>query len=120
MRCISGAIWDVAIDLRPDSSTFGQWFGVELTSENRKAVFVPEGFAHAYQALTDNAEVIYSASCAYAPGFERGVRWNDPTFNIDWPIKDAIVSEKDAAWPDYVAPPGAKLPRAASLASSAR
>lgn len=101
LRCIRGAIFDVALDLRPASPTFMQWFGIELTSENRKAVFVPEGLAHAYQALTDDAEVIYSTSCYYAPGAERGVRWNDPAFGIDWPIKKTIVSTKDATWPDW-------------------
>lgn len=101
MRCISGAIYDVAVDIRPDSPTFKQWFGIELTAENKKAVFIPEGLAHAYQALTDDAEVIYSSSCFYTPGAERGLRWNDPAFKIDWPIKDAIVSDKDMKWPDW-------------------
>ncbi len=101
MRCIRGAIYDVSVDVRPDSPTFKKWFGVELTTENRKAIFVPEGLAHAYQALTDDAEVIYSASAFYAPGFERGLRWNDPAFNIEWPIREAIVSDKDAKWPDF-------------------
>jgi dTDP-4-dehydrorhamnose 3,5-epimerase len=101
IRCIRGAIFDVVVDIRPDSPTFKQWFGIELTAENRKAVFVPEGLPHAYQALADDAEVIYSSSCAYTPGAERGVRWNDPAFKIDWPIKQAIVSEKDSNWPNY-------------------
>ena len=101
MRCVRGAIFDVSIDLRPESPTYRQWFGVELTADNRKAVFVPAGFAHAYQSLTDDAEVIYSASCAYTPGAERGIRWNDPAFGIRWPIADAIVSEKDQKWPDF-------------------
>jgi dTDP-4-dehydrorhamnose 3,5-epimerase len=101
MRCIRGAIFDVSVDIRPDSPTYRQWFGLELSADNRKAVFIPEGLAHAYQALTDDAEVIYSASCAYTPGAERGIRWNDPEFKIDWPIRQAIVSEKDAKWPDF-------------------
>jgi len=104
MRCIRGAIFDVAVDVRPGSPTFGKWVGVELSSENRRAVFIPEGCAHAYQALTDDAEVIYSASRAYAPGSERGVRWNDPAFNIEWPIAEVIVSDKDRAWPDFKMP----------------
>jgi len=104
MRCIRGAIFDVAFDVRPNSPTFGQWFGTELTSENRRAMFIPEGCAHAYQALTDDAEVIYSASRAYAPGAERGLRWNDPALNIAWPIAEVIVSDKDRAWPDFKMP----------------
>jgi dTDP-4-dehydrorhamnose 3,5-epimerase len=101
MRCIRGAIFDVVVDIRPGSPTFKQWVGIELTADNRKAVFVPEGLPHAYQALTDDAEVIYSTSCVYTPGAERGVRWNDPAFKIDWPLKQAIVSEKDSNWPDW-------------------
>ena len=101
MRCIRGAIFDVSVDVRKDSPTYGQWFGVELTADNRRAVFVPEGVAHGYQALTDDAEVIYSASCVYTPAAERGVRWNDPAFNVEWPIREGIVSEKDAKWSDF-------------------
>jgi dTDP-4-dehydrorhamnose 3,5-epimerase len=101
MRCIRGAIFDVVVDIRPDSPTYKKWFGVELTAENRKAIFVPEGLPHAYQALTDDAEVIYSSSCFYTPGAERGIRWNDSAFNIEWPIREAIVSEKDAKWADF-------------------
>ena len=101
MRCIRGAIFDVAVDVRPDSPTYKKWIGVELTADNRKALFIPEGLAHAYQALTDDAEVIYSASCAYTPGAERGIRWNDPAFNIEWPIVEALVSEKDMKWADF-------------------
>jgi dTDP-4-dehydrorhamnose 3,5-epimerase len=101
MRCIRGAIYDVVVDVRPDSPTYKKWFGVELSAENRKAIFVPEGLAHAYQALTDDAEVIYSASAFYTPGAERGLRWNDPAFNIEWPIREALVSDKDAKWPDF-------------------
>jgi dTDP-4-dehydrorhamnose 3,5-epimerase len=101
MRCIAGAIFDVVVDIRPDSPTFKKWFGIELTAANRRAIFVPEGLPHAYQALTDDAEVIYSSSCFYTPGAERGVRWNDPAFDINWPIREAIVSDKDAKWPDW-------------------
>jgi dTDP-4-dehydrorhamnose 3,5-epimerase len=104
MRCIRGSIFDVVVDVRPDSPTFGRWMGVELTSENRRAIYIPEGCAHAYQALTDDAEVLYSASRAYAPGSERGIRWNDPAFNIEWPIAEVIVSDKDRAWPDFKMP----------------
>jgi dTDP-4-dehydrorhamnose 3,5-epimerase len=101
IRCIRGAVFDVVADIRPGSPTFGRWFGIELTADNRRAVFVPEGLAHAYQSLTDGAEVIYSASCYYTPGAERGLRWDDPALRVKWPIREAIVSEKDAAWPDF-------------------
>ena len=103
IRCIRGAVFDVVADIRPGSPTFGHWFGIELTADNRKAVFVPEGLPHAYQALTDDAEVIYSSSRFYTPGAERGLRWNDPGLRVQWPIPQAIVSEKDAAWPDFEA-----------------
>jgi dTDP-4-dehydrorhamnose 3,5-epimerase len=101
LRCINGAVFDVVADIRPGSPTFRRWSGVELTAENRKAVFVPAGLAHAYQALTEDAEVMYLASAYYAPGAECGIRWNDPAFNIDWPIRNVIVSRKDAGWPDF-------------------
>jgi dTDP-4-dehydrorhamnose 3,5-epimerase len=101
MRCIRGAVFDVAVDVRRDSPTFGKWFGIELTAENRKAVFVPAGCAHGYQALTDDTEVIYSSSCVYTPHAERGIRWSDPAFEIEWPIREAVVSEKDSKWPDF-------------------
>ena len=101
VRCTRGAVYDVAVDLRRDSPTFGRWQGVRLTAEERNMVFVPAGCAHGYQALEDDAEVSYQVSHAYVPGSERGIRWNDPSLGIDWPITDdVIVSDKDAAWPD--------------------
>lgn len=102
LRCVRGAVYDVIVDMRPDSPTRYQWFGVELTAENRKAIFVPPLFAHAYLALTDGAEVFYQTSHAYAPGTERGVRWDDPGIGIKWPALVTDVSPKDAAWPDLV------------------
>lgn len=101
VRCISGAIQDVILDLRPDSATFGDWLGVELSSENRKMLYVPEGFAHGFQTLTDDAEVFYQVSEFYAPEHERGVRYDDPRFGMEWPLPVAEISEKDASWPDY-------------------
>src|SRR4051794_40301283 len=101
MRCIGGAAFYVGGGIPPPSPSYKKWFGVELTAANKKAIFVPEGLPHAYQALTDDAEVIYSASSFYTPGAERGIRWNDPAFNIEWPIREAIVSDKDAKWPDW-------------------
>jgi dTDP-4-dehydrorhamnose 3,5-epimerase len=102
IRCIRGAIYDVIIDLRPDSSTYKQWIGVELGEDNYKMLYIPEGFAHGYQALTDNTEVYYQVSQFYSPKSERGVRWDDPAFGINWlEIDKRIVSEKDKCWPNY-------------------
>ena len=99
MRCIAGAIFDVIVDLRPNSPTYLQHFGVELSAQNRKALYVPEMFAHGYLALKDDTEVFYSASEFYTPGVEGGLRYNDPALGIQWPISVDIVSEKDNAWP---------------------
>ena len=101
VRCTRGAIYDVIIDLRADSATRFQWFGVELSADNRTALYVPEGFAHGYQSLTEESEVFYLVTEFYAPGSERGIRWNDPRFAIRWPLPDPVLSPKDAAHPDY-------------------
>jgi len=98
VRCTRGAIYDVIIDLRPDSPSYLQHFGVELSDDNRKALYVPELFAHGYQALTDGAEVTYQVSEFYTPGMERGLPYNDPTFSIDWPMDVTVISDKDANW----------------------
>ena len=98
VRCTAGGIFDALIDLRPDSPTFLSWEGVTLTAENRRAVYVPKGFAHGYQTLTDGTEVFYQMSEFYAPGAEGGIPWNDPRFDIDWPeAGERIVSPKDQA-----------------------
>lgn len=103
MRCIRGAMYDVIVDLRPDSPTYLQWFGIELTAENRRMLYVPEGFAHGYQTLVDNTEVIYPVSQFYSPASGRGVRWNDPALVIEWPIPDnPVISEQDRNWPDLL------------------
>ena len=100
VRCIAGRVFDVCVDVRPDSPTYLKWAGVELTPDNRKAFSVPAGCAHGYQGLDDNSEVLYLVSAAYAPGVERGLRWDDPAFGIEWPSADRVqVSDKDAAWP---------------------
>ncbi len=99
MRCISGAIYDVIVDLRPGSPTYRQHFGIELSAQNRRALYVPEMFAHGYLALTDGAQAFYSASEFYTPGVEGGIRYDDPALGIQWPISAVIVSEKDASWP---------------------
>jgi dTDP-4-dehydrorhamnose 3,5-epimerase len=102
VRCLKGAIYDVIIDLRPDSPTYTQWTGVTLTAENRRMFYIPEGFAHGYQTLADETEVFYQVSQFYAPECERGIRWDDPAFSVRWPEADRpILSEKDANWPLY-------------------
>ena len=101
IRCTQGAIYDVIIDMRPDSPTYLSHIGVELTAENRRALYVPEMFAHGYQALTDAAEVVYQVGEFYTPGYERGLRYDDPTFGIDWPLAISEISQKDAAWPMF-------------------
>lgn len=99
MRCISGAIYDVIVDLRPDSPTYRRHFGLELSAANRKALYVPEMFAHGYLALTDGAQAYYSASEFYAPGVEHGLRYDDPALGINWPIPVENITQKDANWP---------------------
>lgn len=107
VRCISGRVFDVCVDVRPGSQTFLRWAGVELSPQNRLALSVPAGCAHAYQALEDNSEVLYTASAPFEPGVEIGARWDDPSFTIEWPITDSvIVSDKDQNWPDFTPPPG--------------
>ena len=88
MRCIRGSAWDVIVDLRPESRTFGQWFGTELSADNRRQLYVPRGFAHGYQTLVDDAEMFYLVSAFHSPEHERGIRWNDPAFAIHWPVLD--------------------------------
>lgn len=99
LRCVHGAVYDVVVDVREGSPTHLQWFGVQLRAADRRAVYVPAGVAHAYLALTDGAEVLYSTSSPYTPGQERGLRWDDPRLAIDWPAPVTVVSDKDAAWP---------------------
>ena len=101
IRCTRGRIWDVMIDLRPDSPTFMQWVGTELSADNYKMAYVPENFAHGFVTLEDNSEVYYPVTAFYTPGSERGIRWNDPAFNIAWPINIEIVSDKDSSHPDF-------------------
>jgi len=102
VRCVNGAIFDAIIDLRPDSPSYLKWTGVELTRASGRMLYVPEGFAHGYQALTDDSEVMYLVTEFYAPEYEAAIRWNDPLFGIQWPLADVTVSPKDAAHPDFV------------------
>src|SRR5437016_1465561 len=99
IRCAVGAIYDVLVDVRQDSPTFGKWEGFELTSANRKMLYAPAGVAHGFQTVVDDAEVFYHMSDFYVPELVRGVRWDDPEVGIKWPISDAVLSEKDKRLP---------------------
>lgn len=102
IRCTKGAIYDVIIDLRPDSPTFKQWIGEELTAENRCMLYVPEGFAHGFQTLEEETEVFYQITNFYNSDSEGGVRWNDPAFAIRWPATDGVtIKDRDANYPDF-------------------
>lgn len=101
IRCTRGSIFDVIIDLRKDSPTYKQWVGVELTQDNYRMLYVPEDFAHGFITLEDNSEVTYLVTEFYTPGAEAGIRWNDPAFNIQWPLEPSVISEKDGIHPDY-------------------
>jgi dTDP-4-dehydrorhamnose 3,5-epimerase len=103
IRCLRGAILDVIVDLRPESATYLQHVAVELTADNRKALFVPALFAHGYQTLEDDTEVLYQVSAPYAPQYERGARYDDPAFAIAWPHDVTVISPKDLAWAPYEA-----------------
>lgn len=105
VRCVRGAIHDVILDLRPESPTFGDWLGVELDGEEREMLYVPRGFAHGFQTLTDDAEVFYMVTAPYTPEREGGVRHDDPRFAIDWPLEVTEISEKDRSWNDYTPEP---------------
>jgi dTDP-4-dehydrorhamnose 3,5-epimerase len=101
VRCTMGVVYDVIIDLRPNSKTFMQWIDVELSAENRRMIYIPEGVAHGFQTLENDTEVFYQMSEFYAPEYARGVRWNDPKFNIQWPDDVRIISEKDKNFKDF-------------------
>lgn len=104
VRCTSGVVWDVIVDLRPDSLAYCRWFGVELSAENRASIYIPAGIAHGMQTLVDGAELLYMMSAFYAPDAARGARWNDPIFGIVWPAPPAggrIIHPKDEAWPEW-------------------
>ncbi|MCM3871759.1 MAG: dTDP-4-dehydrorhamnose 3,5-epimerase [Pyrinomonadaceae bacterium] len=101
VRCTSGSIYDVIIDLREDSPTFKQWSAVELTAENHRALYIPEGFAHGFQTLEDRTEILYQMSEIYAPEYARGIRWNDPLFSIEWPPDERIIVARDSSYGDW-------------------
>lgn len=101
VRCTQGAIYDVILDLRPDSPTFKQHFGVELSKDNRMSLYIPAGVAHGFQSLSDDAEVFYQMSELYHPDSARGVRWDDPAFNITWPLPVTMISDRDLAFDPF-------------------
>jgi dTDP-4-dehydrorhamnose 3,5-epimerase len=99
--CGKGKVFDVALDLRKNSETYGEWYGLELTEENRRILYIPKGFAHGFQTLEDNSELIYFISNVYSKEHEAGVKWNDPIFGIKWPLEPTVISEKDKIWPSF-------------------
>jgi dTDP-4-dehydrorhamnose 3,5-epimerase len=99
VRCTRGSMFDVVLDLRPESPSYRKWYGVELSAENSRMLFVPENCAHGYQTLEDNTEMHYMTSAYYAPGAARGVRFDDPAFGIHWPLAVTVVSDQDRNWP---------------------
>jgi dTDP-4-dehydrorhamnose 3,5-epimerase len=101
VRCLRGAIWDVAVDIRPGSPQRGQWQAFELSAENGRALYIPRGFAHGFQSLTPDSEVLYQISAFYVPEAAAGVRYDDPAFGIKWPLPVASISPRDRLWPDY-------------------
>ena len=101
VRCTRGAIYDVIVDLRPESATRGRWFGLELTADAGTMLYAPEGFAHGYQTLEDETEMYYLTTARYAAAAARGVRYDDPAFGIVWPSPVTVISEQDRAWPDF-------------------
>jgi dTDP-4-dehydrorhamnose 3,5-epimerase len=101
VRCTAGAIYDVIIDLRADSTTHSQWFGAELSADNHRALYIPAGFAHGFQTLADGAEVLYDMFEQYAAETARGVRYDDPAFGIRWPVEVSVISERDRTYADH-------------------
>ena len=103
VRAIKGAVHDVAVDLRPQSPTYCQWVGVDLTADNRRSLYLPHGVAHGYQTLEDHSDVFFFVSAPYTPAHQRGVRWNDPAFAITWPLgAPEVIHPRDAGYPDFV------------------
>jgi dTDP-4-dehydrorhamnose 3,5-epimerase len=103
VRCTMGMVYDVMLDLRPGSSTFKQWQGIELSADNRRMVFIPRGFAHGFLTLTDNTEIFYQMSEYYHAEAAQGVRWDDPAFNIQWPLPISLISDKDLSYKNFPA-----------------
>ena len=114
VRCTRGAAFVVAADIRPKSSTYGRWFGVELTANNHRLLYVPPGCAQGYQTLTDQTELLYQMSAPFVAGTTRGIRYDDPHFQITWPLRVGSISQADAAWPPFVASAASGCPPEAS------
>lgn len=102
IRCTNGSIFDFIVDLRPDSPTYLDWFGIELNANNHKALYSPEGFAQGFITLEEDTEITYFTTQFYQPGYDWGVRWNDPKINIQLPIEPLVISDKDKNWPDFI------------------
>ena len=101
VRCTRGALFDVVVDLRPESPTYRRWYGAELTADNGRMLYVPEGCAHGFQTLQDGSEVFYQISAPYSKEHAAGVRWDDPAFGISWPYPDPLMSDRDRDYPDF-------------------
>ena len=101
VRCAKGRIFDVIIDLRPDSKTFKEWFSIELSADNYKMLYIPKGFAHGFQTLEDNTEIFYDISQLYKPEYSKGIRWDDKTFGIKWPLKVSLISQRDLSYTPF-------------------
>jgi dTDP-4-dehydrorhamnose 3,5-epimerase len=101
IRCTRGAVWDVTLDLRPKSSAYGKWTGVELSADNRKMVYIPEGVAHGFQTLEADTELFYQMSEVYVHELARGARWDDPAFGIKWPVSNPVLSDRDRTYEDF-------------------
>jgi len=101
VSCVRGALFDVIIDLRPESATFKRHFAIELNDDNRRSLYIPPGFAHGFETLTENAEVYYQMSAFYEPSAAKGVRWDDPAFGIRWPAPPQVISDRDRGYPDF-------------------
>jgi dTDP-4-dehydrorhamnose 3,5-epimerase len=102
VRCTRGAIYDIVVDLRPESPTFRQWCAIELTADNRTMIYVPEGFAHGFETLEDSSEVFYQMSELHEPAYERGIRWSEAEFKFEWPFEPVVISARDRAYADFV------------------
>ncbi|MCA9779780.1 MAG: dTDP-4-dehydrorhamnose 3,5-epimerase [Candidatus Eremiobacteraeota bacterium] len=111
VRCVRGAIWDCILDLRPESSTYGRWYGTELSSENRRMLYIPKGFAHGFLTLQPESELLYFMDEFFSPGSSGGVRWNDPQLRIEWPAQPVVVSERDQGLPEFASLTEERKPR---------
>ncbi len=101
VTCVKGDVFDVAVDIRRNSPTFGKWMGIRLTDENRHMLYIPPGFAHGFCVMSDVAHFVYKVTSEYAPAYERGIVWNDPVIAIDWPVKAPILSDRDRQLPTF-------------------